>query len=39
MAWELTDAGVVEVRRRGQRVSDRRSPGPVRIARGPGWPG
>ncbi|MGL5817536.1 MAG: DUF3253 domain-containing protein [Phycicoccus sp.] len=39
VAWELTDAGVVEVRRRGQRVSDRRSPGPVRIARGPGWPG
>ncbi|MGL5927478.1 MAG: DUF3253 domain-containing protein, partial [Dermatophilaceae bacterium] len=39
VAWELTDEGVVEVRRRGERVSDRNSPGPIRLARRSDRPG
>ena len=39
VAAGLTDAGVVDVRQRGRSVDPRQARGPLRIARGPSWPG
>ena len=39
VAAELADAGVLEVRQRGEPVDPRRARGPVRLARVPSWPG
>jgi hypothetical protein len=39
VAAELADAGVLDVRQRGRPVDLRRARGPVRLARGPAWPG
>jgi hypothetical protein len=38
VAAELADEGSLEVRQRGERVDLRTVRGPVRLARGPGWP-
>ncbi|MGN6609076.1 MAG: DUF3253 domain-containing protein [Jatrophihabitans sp.] len=39
VARALHDAGVLEVRQRGERVDPHTARGPLRIARGPAWPG
>ena len=39
VAAELADSGVIEVRQRGAPVDPRGARGPVRLARGPSWPG
>lgn len=39
VAAGLADAGLVDVRQRGRSVDPRRARGPLRIARGPSWPG
>jgi len=39
VAAGLADAGVVDVRQRGRSVDPRQARGPLRIARGPSWPG
>ncbi|HMN99867.1 MAG TPA: DUF3253 domain-containing protein [Miltoncostaeaceae bacterium] len=39
VAADLADAGVLEVRQRGRPVDIRGARGPVRLARGPAWPG
>lgn len=38
VAAALADDGLVEVRQRGRPVDVRTARGPVKIARGPGWP-
>ena len=39
VAAELADAGVIEARQRGIPVDPRSARGPLRLARGPSWPG
>ena len=39
VALELHDAGVVRIRQHGVDIDPRTARGPIRIARGPSWPG
>jgi hypothetical protein len=39
VAAELAGSGVIEVRQRGMGVDPRQARGPIRLARGPAWPG